>query len=49
MKKVTASVSLLLFAGLVAPQESTLAAQETATPDALKTEIEAMKAPKVAW
>ena len=39
----------LLFAGIAWAQEATSPAKKAATPDALQAEIEALKAPKVAW
>jgi hypothetical protein len=39
----------LLCAGIAWGQEATSPAQKAPTPEALQTEIEALKAPKVAW
>ena len=50
MKRVIIAGSVaLLFAGIAWAQEATSPAKKAATPDALQTEIEALKAPKVAW
>jgi len=45
----TAGSLALLFAGLAWAQPSPVAEQQPATPEALKAEIEALKADKVAW
>jgi hypothetical protein len=50
MKNVTVAGSVvLLCAGIGWAQEATSLANEAPTPDALKTQIEALKAGKVAW
>jgi hypothetical protein len=49
MRNLTVAVCLVLFAGLAWGQPSPVADKKPPTPDALKTEIEALKAPKVAW
>jgi hypothetical protein len=49
MKRVTAAVSaMLLLAGVARTQETT-PGKPAATPEALKAEIESLKAPTVAW
>ena len=50
MKRATiAGCVVLLFAGIAWAQEATSPTKKAATPDALKAEIEALKAAKVAW
>ena len=49
MRNLTVIVCSVLFAGLAWTQPSPVAEQEPATPEALKAEIEALKAGKVAW
>ena len=50
MKRVTIAGSVaLLFASIAAAQEATSPAKMAPTPDSLKAEIEALKAPKAAW
>ena len=39
----------LLCAGIAGAQEATRPAQKAPTPDALQAEIDALKAPRVAW
>ena len=39
----------LLFAGIAWAQEATRQSQKAPTPNALQAEIEALKAPRVAW
>jgi hypothetical protein len=39
----------LLFAGIASAQEATRQAQKAPSPNALQAEIEALKAPRVAW
>jgi hypothetical protein len=46
---MTAVASLLLIAGLARAEEAQQAVAERAGPDALKAEIEALQAPRVAW
>src|SRR5881227_4021578 len=48
MEKLIAGMSLLLFAGIAGAQPGPGSAKTT-TPAALKAEIEALKAPQVAW
>ena len=50
MKSMTVAASVaLLFSGIAQAQEAPRPAQKAPPPDALKAEIEALKAPKVAW
>ncbi len=49
MHVMTAVAGLLLATGLPAAQEAQNAAGERAGPETLKAEIEALKAPRVAW
>jgi hypothetical protein len=49
MKRVAIGVSLLLLAGAAWAQQPTAPAKQSATPEALKAEIEALKPAKVAW
>jgi hypothetical protein len=49
MRNLTVVVCSVLFAGLAWAQLSPVAEQQPATPDALKAEIETLKADKVAW
>jgi hypothetical protein len=50
MRKLAVMGSVaLLCAGLAWAQEATRQAKKAATPDSLMAEIEALKAPKVAW
>ena len=49
MRNLTVVVCSVLFAGLAWAQPSPVAEKKPATPDALQTEIEALKAAKVAW
>ena len=49
MRTPTAVIFSVLFAGLAWAQPSPVAEKKPATPEALKMEIEAMKAAKVAW
>ena len=49
MRKLTVVVCSVLFAGLAWAQPSPVAEKQPATPEALKAEIEALKADKVAW
>jgi hypothetical protein len=46
---MTAVASLLLIVGLARAEEAQKAVAERAGPDALKAEIEALMAPRVAW
>jgi hypothetical protein len=39
----------LLFVGVACAQEATRPAQKATTPEAVQSEIQALKAPKVAW
>src|SRR6516225_959005 len=50
MRKVAVIGSVaLLCAGIAWAQEATRQAQKAPTPNALKAEVEALKAPRVAW
>ena len=49
MRKLTVLVCFMLYAGHAWAQPSPVADKKPATPGALKAEIEAMKADKVAW
>src|SRR5262245_55510015 len=49
MCKIPAIVCSVLFAGICWAQRSPVAETKPATPEALKAEIEALRAPKVAW
>ena len=49
MRNLTGVVCSVLFAGLAWAQPSPAAEKKPATPEALKAEIEALKAAKVAW
>ena len=49
MRNLTMVVCSVLFAGLAWAQPSPVADKKPATPEALKVEIEAIKAAKVAW
>ncbi len=49
MRNLTMAVCSVLFAGLVWAQPIPVAEKKPATPEALKAEIEALKAAKVAW
>ena len=49
MKILTAVGSLALFASIGWAEPPTLGAKRRLTPDALKAEIDALKAAKVAW
>jgi hypothetical protein len=49
MRNLTVVVCSVLFAGLAWAQPSPVAEKQLATPEALKAEIEALKADKVAW
>jgi hypothetical protein len=49
MRNLTVLAWSVLFAGLAWAQPCPLADKEPATPEALKVEIEALKAAKVAW
>jgi hypothetical protein len=49
MYRITAIVCSVLFAGIFWAQPSPVAEKKPATPEALKAEIEALKAPKPAW
>lgn len=50
MRKLIAIGSVaLLYAAIAQAQEATRQARKAATPEALQAEIEALKAPKVAW
>ena len=49
MHIITAVASLLLITGLARAEEAQKAVAERAGPDALKAEIEALQAPRVAW
>ena len=49
MRNLTVVVCSVLFAGLAWAQPSPVAEKKPATPEALKAEIEALKAAKVAW
>ena len=49
MYRIASIVSSVLFAGLGWAQPSSVAEKKPATPEALKTEIETLKAAKVAW
>jgi len=49
MRNLTMVVCSVLFAGFVGAQPSPIADKKPATPEALKAEIEALKASKVAW
>jgi hypothetical protein len=49
MRNLTVVACAVLSAGLAWAQPSPVAEQKPATPEALKAEIEALKAAKVAW
>ena len=49
MRNLTVVVCSLLFAGLAWAERSPVAETKPATPAALKAQIEALKAAKVAW
>ena len=49
MSNLTVVVGSVLFAGLAWAQPAPVAEKKPATPEALKAEIEALKADKVAW
>ena len=49
MRNLSVKVCCVLFAGLAWAQPSPVAEKQPATPEALKAEIEALKAAKVAW
>ncbi len=49
MRNLTVALSSMLFAGLAWAQPSPVAEEKPATPESLKTEIEALKAAKPAW
>ena len=49
MRKLTVVVCSVLFAGLAWAQPSPVAEKKPTTPEALKVEIEALKAAKPAW
>ena len=49
MCRITAIMCSALFAGICWAQPSSVAEKKPATPDALKAEIEALKAAKPAW
>jgi hypothetical protein len=49
MRNLTIVVCSVLFAGFAWAQPSPVADKKPATPEALKAEIEALKATKVAW
>ena len=49
MRNLTVVVCTVLFAGLAWAQPSPVAEKKSTTPEALKAEIEALKAAKVAW
>ena len=49
MRHLTVVGCCVLFAGLAWPQSSPVAEKKSATPEALKAEIEALKSSKVAW
>jgi hypothetical protein len=49
MRNLTVVVCAVLSAGLAWAQPSPAAEMEPATPEALKAEIEALKAAKIAW
>ena len=49
MRNLTVVVCSVLFAGLAWAQPSPVAEKKPTTPEALKAEIEALKADKVAW
>lgn len=50
MKRLTVAGSVaLLFAGIAWAQETTIPTKKDKSPAALQAEIEALKAPKVAW
>ena len=49
MRNLTVVVCSVLFAGVVWAQEPAGSAKKPATPEALKAEIESLKAAKVAW
>ena len=49
MRNLTGVVCAVLFAGLIWAQPSPVAEKKPATPEALKAEIETLKAAKVAW
>ena len=49
MRNLTVVVCFVLFAGLAWAQPSPVAEEKPATPEALKAEIEVLKAAKVAW
>ena len=49
MGKLTVMLWSVLFAGLAWAQPSPVAEKRPATPEALQTEIEALKSAKVAW
>ncbi len=49
MRNLTVVVCSVLFAGIACAQPSPVAENKTATPEALKAEIEALKPAKLAW
>jgi hypothetical protein len=49
VRNLTVVACSVLFAGLAWAQPSPVAEKQPATPDALQAEINALKAPKVAW
>ena len=49
MRNLTMLVCSMLFAGLAWAQQFPVAEKKPATPEALKAEIEALKAAQVAW
>ena len=49
MYRIAATVCSMLFSSVCWAQPFPVAEKNPATPDALKAEIEALKAPKVAW
>jgi hypothetical protein len=49
LSSIAASAFLLLAAARVAKAQDDRPAQKAATPEALKAEIDTLKAPKVAW
>ena len=49
MKKIAVGLTMLVFAGMIGAQQAPSPVKKAATPEALQTEIESLKAPKVAW
>jgi hypothetical protein len=49
MKKIAVGLTMLVFAGMIGAQQAPSPVKKAATPDALKAEIEGMKAAKPVW